>query len=228
MAPMLVEKRNAGREAVKHVEDGMVVGLGTGSTTKHAIDALAERIRKEKLDIVGIPTSECTEEEANDLNIPLGTLEEHEVIDLTIDGADEVDPNMNLIKGGGGALLREKLVAFNSKKVIIVVDSSKIVDRLGEKFELPVEIVPYWPNATMRMLEGLKCSTNMRMQHSSLFKTDNHNYIIDCRFEGIDEPGKLSSKINNIPTVVENGLFLNVADQIIIGKKNEVEEWVRG
>ncbi len=225
---MLVEKRNAGRRAVEYIKDGMVVGLGTGSTTKHAVDALAERIRKEELDVVCIPTSKATEEQAKDLDIPLSNLNEYEKIDLTIDGADEVDPNMNLIKGGGGALLREKLVAINSKTVIIVVDSSKIVDKLGVNFELPVEVVPFCPNATMRMLEKLECGTNLRMHNSSVFKTDNLNYMIDCRFEGIKSPGELSIKLNRIPTVVENGLFLNLADRILVGKKGEVEEWIRG
>ncbi|MFO8109346.1 MAG: ribose-5-phosphate isomerase RpiA [Thermoplasmata archaeon] len=223
---MLVEKRNAGLRAVEYVEDGMVVGLGTGSTTKHAIDALADRIRDEGLEIVGIPTSISTEEQAMELNIPLSTLEEHEVIDLTIDGADEVDPNMNLIKGGGGALLREKLIALNSKSVIIIVDRSKLVDQLGLNFHLPVEVLPYCPNTTMRMLEELDCGSNLRMHNSSVFKTDNYNYIIDCNFRGIDRPGILSTKLNKIPTVVENGLFVNVADKVIVGKKEEVEEWV--
>lgn len=204
----------------------MVIGLGTGSTTKHAIDALAGRIREEELDIIGIPTSKNTEEHARELKIPLSTLEEYEVIDLTIDGADEVDPQMNLIKGGGGALLREKLVAMNSKSVIIVVDNSKIVNRLGDGFPLPVEVLPYCSNTTMKMLEELNCGTNLRMHGSSVFKTDNHNYIIDCKFDGIENPELLSTSINSIPTVVDNGLFLNMANKIIVGKKDEVEEWV--
>ena len=223
---MMIEKRNAGIRAAEHVEDGMVVGLGTGSTTKHAIDALAGRIREEGLEIIGIPTSKTTEEQARELKIPLSTLEEHEVIDLTIDGADEVDPQMNLIKGGGGALLREKLVAMNSTTVIIVVDSSKVVDRLGDGFPLPVEVLPYCSNTTMKMLEELDCGTNLRMHNSSVFKTDNQNYIVDCKFDGIEKPGLLSARINRIPTVVENGLFLNIASKIIVGKKDEVEEWV--
>ncbi len=224
---MLVEKRNAGRNAAQYVEDGMVVGLGTGSTTKHAVEAIAERIRKEDLDIIGIPTSKATRDHAEELNIPLSTLDEHEHVDLTIDGADEVDPDMNLIKGGGGALLREKMVAMNSKELIIIVDSSKLSERLGENFELPVEIVPFSPTTTMKMIEKMACSANLRMHNASVYKTDNMNYILDCRFEYIENPGELSFKLNKIPTVVENGLFLNLADRVIVGRKDEVEEWVK-
>ena len=222
---MLKEKRNAGFRAAEYVEDGMVVGLGTGSTAKHAVEKIGERIRKEGLDIVGIPTSENTKLMAEDLKIPLTTLDDVKKIDITIDGADEVDADKNLIKGGGGALLREKMVAFETEYEIIVVDHSKMVDKLGVEFDLPVEIIPHWKNATIRKVETLGCTSNIRMHNNSIFKTDNHNYIIDCSFEIIEDPQKLSKELNNIPGVVENGLFIDLADKIIIGKKEGFEEF---
>lgn len=222
---MLVEKRNAGYRAAEYVDNGMVVGLGTGSTTKHAIEKIAERIRDEGLDILAVPTSKATKRKAEDLNIPLTSLDEINKIDLTIDGADEVDPDKNLIKGGGGALLREKMVAFESSMEMIVVDPSKMVDVLGVDFDLPVEIIPHWKNATLRRVEKLGCSSNIRIHQKSIFKTDNHNYIIDCSFESIDKPKKLSQELNRIPGVIENGLFIDVADKIIIGKKEGFEEF---
>lgn len=221
---MLVEKRNAGYRAAEYVEDGMVVGLGTGSTAKHAIEKIAERIRKERLDIVAVPTSETTEMKAEDLGIPLTSLDEINKIDITIDGADEVDPDKNLIKGGGGALLREKMVALETDLEIIVVDPTKVVEVLAVDFDLPVEIVPYWKNATIRRVEKLGCSSNIRIHQKSIFKTDNHNYIIDCSFGEINNPEKLSQELNSIPGVIENGLFVDIADKIIIGKKEGFEE----
>jgi len=222
---MLKEKRNAGFRAAQFVEDGMVVGLGTGSTAKHAVEKIGERIRKEGLDIICIPTSENTKLLAENFKIPLTTLDEVKKIDITIDGADEVDPDKNLIKGGGGALLREKMVAFETEYEIIVVDPSKVVKKLGVEFDLPVEIIPHWKNATIRKVELLGCTSNIRMHNNSIFKTDNHNYIIDCSFEIIEDPQKLSKELNNIPGVVENGLFIDLADKIIIGKKEGFEEF---
>ncbi|MGM0404515.1 MAG: ribose-5-phosphate isomerase RpiA [Thermoplasmatota archaeon] len=222
---MLQEKRNAGFRAAEYVEDGMVVGLGTGSTAKHAVEKIGERIREEGLDIVAIPTSENTKMMAEDFNIPLTTLDEVKKIDVTIDGADEVDDDKNLIKGGGGALLREKMVAFESDFELIVVDPTKIVEKLGVGFDLPVEIIPHWKNSTIRSIEMLGCTSNIRMHDSSIFKTDNHNYIVDCSFEGIDDPETLSNQLNNIPGVIENGLFIELADKIIIGKKEGFEEF---
>ncbi len=221
---MLKEKRNAGIKAASYIEDGMVVGLGTGSTTKHAIEALASRINNENIEVIGIPTSKDTERTASDLGIPLSTLEEYGEIEITIDGADRVDPELNLIKGGGGALLREKFVAKHSKKMIIVVDPSKMVDKLGVHFQLPVEIIPFWHGATIRMVESLSCSANLRMHNSGIFKTDNGNYIADCMFDGIDNPKELSIQLNAIPTVVENGLFIDMADKVIIGEEDGVRE----
>ncbi len=222
---MLKEKRNAGFRAAEYVEDGMVVGLGTGSTAKHAVEKIGERIRKEGLDIVAIPTSENTKLLAEDFKIPLTTLDEVKKIDITIDGADEVDDEKNLIKGGGGALLREKMVAFESDYEIIIVDPSKMVEKLGVEFDLPVEIIPHWKSSTIRRIEMFGCTSNIRMHKNSIFKTDNHNYIVDCSFDGIDDPEGLSKQLNNIPGVVENGLFIDLADKIIIGKKEGFEEF---
>lgn len=221
---MIVEKRNAGKRAVEYVEDGMVVGLGTGSTAQQAVERLGERIRKENLDIVGVPTSKNTETMAKNLDIPISSLDEHNLLDVTIDGADEVDPDLNIIKGGGGALLREKIVAYHSKKEIIVVDPTKMVERLGVDFALPIEIVTFCPGAVIRSVEELGCTANLRMHQKQIFVTDNHNYILDCQFEGIEDPFRLSRQLNDIPGVVENGLFIDVADKIIIGKKEGFEE----
>ncbi|MGM0510047.1 MAG: ribose 5-phosphate isomerase A [Thermoplasmatota archaeon] len=221
---MIVQKKNAGRRAAEYVEDGMVIGLGTGSTAQHAIERIGERIREENLDIMAVPTSEATETQAKSLNIPLTSLDEHNILDLTIDGADEVDPNLNIIKGGGGALLREKIVAYHSEKEIIVVDPSKMVEKLGVDFALPVEIVTFCPNAVIRSVEELGCTANLRMHQSEIFITDNHNYILDCKFDEIEYPYKLSQELNGIPGVVENGLFVNMADKIIIGKEEGFEE----
>ncbi len=221
---MLVEKRNAGRYAADFVKDGMIVGLGTGSTAQHAIQRLGVRCKKEGLEIIGIPTSERTKIEAEDLGIPISSLDEHTTIDITIEGADEIDPELNLIKGGGGALLREKIVAYHSKEVIIVADPTKMVDVLGVNFKLPVEIIPFCSTAIISSIEELDCSADLRMDNNTVFKTDNNNYITDCKFHLISDPRSLSRRLNDIPGVVENGLFVNVADRVIIGKKEGVEE----
>ncbi len=222
---MIVEKRIAGRWAADYIEDGMVVGLGTGSTVQYTLERLAEMIAEGNIDIVGIPSSKATEKVAENLGIPLSSLDEHTHIDITIDGADEVDPELNLIKGGGGALLREKMIAYHSEQVIIVVDQSKMVDLLGLKFCLPIEVVPFWNSSIINNVEDIGCSANLRMENNSLFKTDNMNYIVDCMFHGIKYPDELSLEINAIPGVVENGLFIDLASMVIVGKKDGVEEY---
>ncbi|MFO7991252.1 MAG: ribose 5-phosphate isomerase A [Thermoplasmata archaeon] len=222
---MMIEKRNAGRDAAEYIEDGQVVGLGTGSTTKYAIERLGERVKEEGLDIIGIPTSKATEHLAKGVGIPLTNLDENPRIDITIDGADEVDPELNLIKGGGGALLREKIIAYQSNKVIIVVDPSKQVKKLGLSFPLPVEVVPFSASATVRNVEELGCTANIRMDNGTIFKTDNGNYILDCDFEGIDDLDDCSIGLNSVPGVVENGLFIDIADIVVVGKEDSVEEF---
>ena len=212
-------KKQAGEEAVKHVEDGMIVGLGTGSTVEYTLRKLGQLVR-DGLKIQGIPTSVHTKRIAKEENIPLTNLEEHPEIDVTIDGADEVDSRLNLIKGGGGALTREKIIAFHSKKLIIVVDDSKIVKMLGIDFPLPVEVIKFSWESTKKVLEEFGCTAKRRIvMGDEPFITDNGNYILDCEFERIDEPETLEKEINLIPGVVENGLFIDLANEVIVGGK---------
>ena len=215
------EKRNAGRKAADYVKDGMIVGLGTGSTVAFFLEALKERL-KDGFAVKGIPSSIRTKEQALSLDIPLTTLGQHPEIDLTVDGADEVDRQFNLIKGGGGALLREKIIAAASKKEIIVVDSSKSVEKLG-RFPLPVEVVQYGYGATRKKLEALGAEVRLRIKEGKTFVTDNGNYILDCEFGVIQDPPGLEKTIKLIPGVVECGLFIDLTDMVIIGRGDDVE-----
>jgi ribose 5-phosphate isomerase A len=214
-------KKVAAEKAVDYVEDEMILGLGTGSTVKYALKKLGKRV-DEGLTIKGIPTSQRTKKLATKYNIPLTTLEETDTIDLTIDGADEVDQNLNLIKGGGGALTREKIIAFHSKKVIIVADDSKVVKSLGIDFPLPVEVVKYEWSATKKVLERFDCEVNLRTIMNDPYITDNGNYILDCEFDRIVDPEQMEMDINMIPGVVENGLFIGLAHQVIVGGKQGI------
>ena len=209
-------KRIAAEKAVELIEDGMIVGLGTGSTVKYALEKIGERVSK-GLNIQGIPTSNQTKKLAIKYNIPLTSLAEHPEIDLTIDGADEIDSDLNLIKGGGGALTREKIIAFHSKKLLIIADDSKVVKSLGIDFPLPVEIVKFAWQATKKSLETFECECTLRKIFDDPFITDNGNYIIDCEFDRIANPEELEREINLIPGVVENGLFIGLADKAIVG-----------
>ena len=214
-------KRKAGERAVEYIKDGMVVGLGTGSTVKYTILKLGELV-KDGLDIIGVPTSIATEKLAKEMGIKLGSINDYQVIDLTIDGADEVDRNLNLIKGGGGALLREKMIAHASKYEIIVVDESKVKSVLGD-FPLPIEIVKFGYKRTMNVLSTLGCKPLLRVKNGEAYITDNGNYIVDCKFKRIDEPAKLERRIDEIPGVVEVGLFVGLANKVIVGKKDKIE-----
>jgi ribose 5-phosphate isomerase A len=215
-------KKIAGEKAVEHIEDGMILGLGTGSTVEYTLRKLGKLVR-DGLKIKGIPTSIHTQRIAKEEKIPLTNLEENPVIDVTIDGADEVDSDLNLIKGGGGALLREKVIAFNSKKVIIVIDDSKVVKALGIDIPLPVEVVKFGWTSTKKTLEELDCTVELRkIMGEEPFITDNSNYILDCEFERIDEPEQVEIDINNIPGVVENGLFIGLVDEVIVGGKQGI------
>ena len=215
-------KKLAGEKAADYIEDGMIVGLGTGSTVEYTLKKLGKLVRS-GLKIKGIPTSVHTKRIAIEQEIPLTNLEENPVIDITIDGADEVDSNLNLIKGGGGALAREKIIAFNSKKVIIVIDDSKIVKALGIDFPLPVEVLKFGWTSTKKTLEELNCIVELRkIMGNEPFITDNSNYILDCEFDRIDEPEQLEININNIPGVVENGLFIGLVDEVIVGGKQGI------
>ena len=214
-------KKMAAEKAAEYVENGMVIGLGTGSTVKFTLEKLGKMV-KDGLKIEGIPTSLRTKKIATEHNIPLKDLDEYTKLDLTIDGADEVDSCMNLIKGGGGALTREKIIAFHSKKVIIIVDETKIVKKLGIDHPIPVEVTKYGWSATKKTLGDIGCNTELRKIMDEVYITDNSNYIIDCDFGRIDEPELLEKEINSIPGVVENGLFINIADEVIVGSKQGI------
>ena len=210
-------KRAAAEAAVELVEDGMVIGLGTGSTAAFAIDALARRHRQ-GLHFLGIPTSERTAAQARAAGIPLTSFAQHRQIDLTIDGADEVERGtLNLIKGLGGALLREKIVAAASRRLAIVVDGSKLVDRLGTHSPVPAEVVAFGLEATQAALEVLGASARLRLsQAGEPFVTDNGNRILDCSFGSIADPARLEERIRHIVGVVESGLFISRADPVFV------------
>lgn len=217
MNPKLV----AAAEAAKLVRDGSVVGLGSGSTAELAILELGKRIRDEGLRIIGIPTSKKSEAIGKGAGVPLSTLDEHDAVDITIDGADEVDPNLDLIKGLGGALLREKLIAHATQTEIIVVDESKLVPRLGTKAPLPVEVIQFSHEYIGRKLGSLGCVPKLRLLDEKPFMTDNGNYIFDCAFsEGLADAEDLDSKIHSMPGIVETGLFIGIADVVIVGSNS--------
>jgi ribose 5-phosphate isomerase A len=212
-------KQVAAEAAVKYIQQGMTVGIGTGSTSAFAIEAIGKRIQG-GLSIKAVASSLRSEELAKNVRIDLIPFSEIETIDIYIDGADEVDKDLNLIKGGGGALLREKILAYNSKKFLVIVDSSKLVEHLG-KFLLPVEIVPFAMELTLRQLHKLGCTTTIRRESNQPYITDNDNLIIDCDFKKIEDVEKLHYSINAIPGVVENGLFLkNIVHKVIVGYEN--------
>lgn len=222
-AALNVLKRAAAVRAVAEVESGMVLGLGSGTTAALAIEALAARI-SEGLQVVGIPTSETTAALARRHGVPLTTFDTHRRIDLTIDGADEVDcRTFHLIKGLGGALLREKIVAAASERMIVVVDETKVVDRLGARGPLPVEIVPFGWQATFERLAAMGCRPRLRTAVDRPFKTDNGNYIADCIVTEIADPPALEARLAKIVGVVESGLFIGLASMLVIGRKNGVE-----
>lgn len=209
-------KKIAAEKATAEIREGMVVGLGTGSTVYYALLKIGEMVRS-GLNITGIPTSSGTEKIASEQGIQLSTLASHPTIELTIDGADEVDAHLNLIKGGGAALVREKIIANASKRILIVVDESKVSEVLGTSFALPVEIVQFGWEATKREVDNICEQSEIRGGMPDPLITDNGNYILDCHFDGIHEPEKVELQLNNIPGVVENGIFVNRADRVIIG-----------
>jgi ribose 5-phosphate isomerase A len=217
------EKEGAGRAAAALVRDGDVVGLGTGSTAYFTVIALGERV-KAGLKIIGIPTSLKTGELARASGIPLTTLDEHPEIDITIDGADELDPQLRLIKGGGGALLREKVVASASKKMVVVADSAKVVPVLG-KFPLPVEVIAFARAVVEKRIVALGGSPTLRTKpDGSPYITDNGNQILDCTFGRIADPPALARSLSDIPGIVEHGLFIGLASMALIGRGDRVEE----
>jgi ribose 5-phosphate isomerase A len=212
-------KRLAGETAAQQVHSGMVVGLGFGSTAIHALRAIGAKIQSGELqDVLAIPTAESIARDAISAGIPLTTLEDNPDIDITIDGADEVDPVLNLIKGGGGALLREKIVAQASAHFVIVVDENKMSDNLGTQFRLPVEVIPFGWGSQARFLETLGARVDRREDaEDTPFLTDSGNYILDCDFGAIGDPGKLGRLLENRAGIVEHGLFLDLADEVVVG-----------
>ena len=219
-------KREAAERALELVKPGMKLGLGSGSTAHHFVDLVGERV-KAGLELRCVATSEGTAAQAKALGIPLGTLDEIPALDLTVDGADEVDPKLNLIKGGGGALLREKIVASASERMVVIANSTKIVQRLGA-FPLPIEVVPFGLAATRRHIERafaeLKLAGLIRLRgESSPFVTDGGHYILDCSLGAIAEPEALSQVLSPIPGVVEHGLFIGLARAAIIAGPEGVE-----
>lgn len=211
-------KRNAAEQALDWVESGMVVGLGHGSTARFALEGLSVRLNSGALgDILGIACSRQVESEARSLGIPLTNIEDHPVIDVTIDGADEVDPDLNLIKGAGGALLREKIVAQISRREIIIVDSTKQSSRLGTLRAVPVEVVPFGWGSQVRYLESLGARVAVRKnEDGTLFKSDQGNFILDCEFGPIPDVSRLADQIKGRTGVVEHGLFVGMATDVIV------------
>ena len=218
-----IAKRNAAEEAVKYVKNGMIVGLGTGSTAKIAIDLIGAKL-KDDFQIVGMPTSIKTKLQAEELGIKLIEIDEADSIDLAIDGADEVSPDMSLIKGLGGALLREKEVEKKAKELIIIIDEGKLVQKLG-RGELPVEVSSNNHEAIGSKIEELGCVASLRIEKDGTpFVTDNQNYIYHCTFEdGIEDPTSLDVSLQSIKGVKDTGLFLNMATKVIVGDDNGVQ-----
>jgi ribose 5-phosphate isomerase A len=215
------EKQAAARAAVALVESGNIVGLGSGSTASWMIHLLGERVR-DGLKIVGVPTSERTRQLAEQLGIPLATVDEYPQMDIDIDGADEVDAQLNLIKGGGGALLREKIIASASRRFIVVADSSKQVARLG-KFPLPVEVIPFAQKLIASQITALGARASLRQYaYGNPFVTDEGHHILDCTFGEIGDPASLANKLRAMPGVVEHGLFIGMAEMALIGKGGTV------
>ena len=220
------EKEAAARASLRFVNDGDIVGLGSGSTAECAIRLLGERL-KSGLRIRGIPTSVRSKELAASLGIPLTTLDDYQQIDVTIDGADEFDPELRLIKGGGGALLREKIIASASKKVVIVADSSKQVQVLG-RFPVPVEVIPFAQALIANKITALGASVTLRQYvDENPFVTDDGHRILDCRFGQIPDPPTLAHTLSDMPGVVEHGLFINMVNVVLMGKGDEVMEFRR-
>lgn len=211
---MISEKQRSAEGACEYVKDGMIVGLGTGSTAEFAVKKIGELVRN-GLSIRGIPTSDSTKILAESEGIPLIDFSETMFIDLTIDGADEIDANLNMIKGGGAALLREKIVASASREEIIIVSVSKLVQQLGA-FPLPVEVIPFGWQVVFNQLESLQGNPELRLKQGQPSVTDQGNFIVDCHFRKIENPEQLEQNLNMIPGVVENGLFINLCTRMIM------------
>jgi ribose 5-phosphate isomerase A len=221
------EKEAAARASLRFVKDGQVVGLGTGSTAAYFIELLGEQV-KNGLKIRGIPSSDRSREQAAGLGIPLTTLDECQEIDVTVDGADEVDPQLRLIKGGGGALLREKIVASATKYYVIIADATKRVPVLG-KFPLPVEVIKFAQVVVQKKIEALGAAVELRRgADGKPYLTDENNHILDCRFGQIPDADGLARRLNDMPGVVEHGLFIGMASVVLVANGSEIVELRRG
>ncbi|MFH0845708.1 MAG: ribose-5-phosphate isomerase RpiA [Pseudomonadota bacterium] len=211
-------KAEGARKAVEYIKSGMIVGLGSGSTVRFALEFIGQSLKDGKLrDVVGIPSSFETETLSKDLGIPLSTLDEFPEIDITIDGADEVDPQLNLIKGGGGALLREKILAQASRINIIIVDESKLSTRLGTRWAVPVEVLPFGRKPEARYIHSLGATVTLRKNSDDTpFTTDQGNLILDCHFGPIPEPTQIALKLDTRAAIMEHGLFIGLASEVIV------------
>ena len=230
MSDREAQKRRAAEKAVELVESGMRLGLGTGSTARHVLEVIAERRRAGKLqDIVGVPTSDATARQARELGIPISSLDDTPELDLGIDGADEVDGELNLIKGLGGALLWEKIVATACRRFVVVVDESKLVQRLGQKAPLPVEVVPFAWSTHMAAFASLGAEPALRLNSDGKpFITDGGHQIIDLKFpDGIVDPYAIDAELHLRPGVVETGLFLDMADYVVVARAEDVSMFQR-
>jgi ribose 5-phosphate isomerase A len=217
------EKQAVARESLRFVRDGYTVGLGSGSTATYAVEFLGERVQA-GLKILGIPTSNQTKELAASLGLPLSTLERTPSIDVTIDGADEVDPQLSLIKGGGGALLHEKIVASASRQLVIIADSSKQVAVLG-KFPVPLEVITFAQPLVRRKVEALGAEVTLRMRADDTpYLTDEGHHILDCHFSAIPDVPALARQLSDMPGIVEHGLFVNMATTVLLAKGTEIIE----
>jgi ribose 5-phosphate isomerase A len=219
--PVKLMKQEVGKAAANLVKSGSIVGLGTGSTTAYTIQYLGERLKSGELkDIVGIPTSFQSEVLAKEYGVPLTTLDAVDHIDIAIDGADEVDPHKNLIKGGGAAHTREKVVDYLAAQFIVVVDSGKLVDKLGSVFAVPVEVIPMAITPVTNAIKALGGKPELRMgvRKAGPVITDQGNMVLDVTFDNIDDPVNLEKTLNNIPGVLENGIFVNCADIVLVGE----------
>ena len=222
-------KKAVAREALSFVDDDMVIGLGTGSTTAYFIKFLGELIKEEELEVYGIPTSHQSRLLAIESGVPVVSLDEADAIDIAVDGADEVDPALNLIKGRGAALTMEKIIEYRAGTFIVFVDESKLVKRLGEKMPVPIEVIPAAWRAIAEELEVFNARAELRMavKKDGPVITDNGNFILDARFERIDDPLDMEIELNTIPGVVENGIFADIADVVLVGTREGVRKLER-
>lgn len=215
------QKKRAGEKSVRFIESGMIVGLGSGTTVYWMMKKLGELV-KQGFHVNGIPSSCKTERLANEFGIPLKTFAEIDKIDVAIDGADEIDTQTNIIKGGGGSLVREKIIDSFANQLIIIADESKMVSKLGS-YPLPVEVIPFGFEATAKKISQLGCTPKLRKKDNQVFISDNGNYILDCQFDSITDPKALHAILKQLVGVVETGLFVGMTDKVIIGKDEKVD-----